>query len=972
MNLKWLSLPLLTLFVISCTEKELTYIKYVDPFIGTGGTGWSEGRCFPGPVLPYGRVQLSPEVRDDLWTGYYRYDQPTIKGFSHTHLSGSGISEASDITIMPTVGEPRFTPGTVKEPESGYRSRFSKENEIARAGYYSVILDDYNIKAELTATTRTGMHRYTFPETDQANIIIDLRYGVMSDWVIDSWVNVLGDHTIGGFRRTNRWADDNCVYFVAEFSRPFKAAAIVSDSIVDWNIKEAQGGNLQVMLTYNTSEKQELIAKVGISSVSMEGALLNLQTENPGWNFDKVKRRAEEAWEKELSKIEVEGDEEYKTTFYTAFYHTMLGPFVYSDVDGKHRGLDHQEHQVKDRDYYTLFSLWDTYRTLHPLMTITQPERTVDIIKTFIDIYDQGGMLPVWEVFASETYCMMGYHAVSVIADAYRKGIRDFDVKMALTACCSIAEQRELNLYDYVNLGYIPSDMTRWAVSKVLEYAYDDYCIAMLAKEAGEEGIYNTYIKRAQFYKNIFNPETEFFAPRWSDGKFHTKWREDYCEAGPYQYKFYVPHDLETLIDMFGGKDEFVSQLDTLFAKGQYQHDNEPSHHMAFLYNYAGMPWKTQERVDHILKNEYNNTPSGLCGNDDVGQMSAWYVMSALGFYPLCPGTPEYVITTPAFEYASIDVGEGRRFVIEAKGRTRDSKYIKSVSLNGKPYTKSYITHADIMAGGVMSFEVSDTPDKAWGSQAEDCPKSRITDLAVGMPFVVIDNNEATGKKTITLNSITPGADIYYTLDETVPTTSSAKYEKPIEINETTVIKSIGVAEGYNNSLVSTKTVKINHSGYPKIIENIPVAYNHLTAEGGAKNLIDGIIANSTDVLCGSWVFFDGANDMDVTVDLGEIKPVNAIFVNFLQKANFNAFVPKRVEYSVSSDGKTFTSVKVFEFTINPQRDIHEYVMSCPFHLTPAVNTRYVRVKADRQDECTKWNLPFDSANLFADEITIR
>lgn len=974
-NLKWIYLPLLALITFSCAEKELKYTPYVDPFIGTGGEGWSEGRCFPGATVPYGMVQLSPEVRDDWWTGYYRYDQPTIKGFSHTHLSGAGISEGADITLAPTTGEVLFTPGDVKTPESGYRSRYSKETEQARPGYYTVVLDDYGIRAELTATTRTGMHRYTFPETTEANIIVDLRYGVAGDWVVDSWIKILDDRTIGGFRRTNRWADDQFQYFAAQFSEPFDSVAVISDSIIDWNLRDAQGHNIQAAIRYNTTERPEIIAKVALSSVSLEGALLNLNKENPGWDFDKISHMAEAQWEKELSKVEIEGDEEYKKTFYTALYHTMMGPTVYSDVDGSHRGHDRQVHEVENRDYYTLFSLWDTYRTLHPLMTILQPERTAEVINSFLDIYEQGGMLPIWEVYACETYCMMGYHAVSVIADAYVKGIRGFDEKKALEACRSIAEQQDLSLNYYTELGYIPSNRTRWSVSKSLEYAYDDYCIAMFAKEMGDAETYDLYIKRAQSYKNVFNPETGFFMGRNSDGKWKPNfnprgWSDDYCEAGAYQYKFYVPHDVHTLIDLFGSRETFTAALDTLFARGEYQHDNEPSHHMPFLYNYAGAPWKTQERVHRILTEKYNNTPEGLCGNDDVGQMSAWYVMSALGIYPVCPGTPEYALTAPLFDRATIRVGKRKTFVIEAKNRGKGNKYIQSVTLNGKPYHKSYLTHADIMKGGVISFELSDTPNTEWAIRVEDCPPSRISETATAMPVVVVENNDVIGPKRISLECVTPGSDIYYTLDGSDPTTASPRYEKPIDITETAVVKAQGTASGQSNSLVSNTTVRIRKSEYPKIIENLPVTKHHeLTADGGSLNLIDGL-RGTLEAYSGYWVYFEGDNQLDVTVDLGSYDAIGWISVGFLHMPNFNIFLPKKVEYLVSEDGRTFTSVGEYSYTLDPSKDVQARVQRYNNELV-YTKARYVRIKAEKTGACPPWHSPWFPSNMCVDEIVI-
>lgn len=961
--------------MISC-EPDLHFVNQVNPFIGTGGLGWSEGRCYPGATIPYGMVQLSPENRDDLWTGYYRYDLSTIKGFSHTHISGSGISEGADITIAPTVGDIRFVPGEPDKINSGYRSRYTKTTEKASPGYYTVFLDDYGIKAELTTTLRTGMHRYTFPKSKQSNLIVDLRYGVKEDWVLDSWIKVIDKHHIGGFRRTNRWAGDQRQYFVAEFSKAIDSVAIVSNSVMDWNMKEAQGNNLQAVIRYQTENNEQIGVKVALSAVSMESALENLLHENKGWNFDKIRQKAAMAWDKNLSKIEVEGQvDSLKQIFYTAYYHTLLGPTVYSDVNGDYLGSDYKIHNVgKGKNYYTLFSLWDTYRTLHPLMTILEPTRVNDIINTFVQIYTQSDLLPVWNVYSSETWCMMGYHAVSVIADAYVKGLRDYDSEKALEACKKMANLDYLGLEYYKNLGYIPSDKNRWAVSKVLEYAYDDYCISQLAKAMGHKSDYEDFAKRSLSYKNVFNIENKFLMPKNNDGTWKASftpngWSKDYCEAGAYHYRFYVPHDLTSLVSMYGGEEKFSSALDSIFTKRMYEHSNEPSHHMPFLYNYVGKPWKTQERVREILLSCYNTFPAGLCGNDDVGQMSAWYVMSALGLYPVCPGNPEYILTSPLFDKVTLNLENGKKFVISAENQSLENKYIQSVTLNGEPYTHSYITHNDIMKGGELHFVLSDVPNKSWGIALSDRPVSRVGLQVADRPNILVNSDHAVGPKTISMGTSSPNSSIYYTMDGTEPNEHSTLYTHPFQVKENVVIKARNIQKGMSSSLVSERTISIKETEFPKIIENISLPqYHELTADGGALNLIDGF-CGTTETYGGYWVFSEN-KDLDVTVDRGCELPFEEITTHFLHQPNTGSFAPKEVQYLISNDGKNFTLLEkhVYDFQANKNKlsDIITFTTN-----TISGKARYIRVKAVNAGKTYK-DIVFQAANLLLDEVIIK
>jgi len=649
----------LALFFSSCLNNDISFTQHVDPFIGTD----AHGHVYPGAATPFGMVQLSPDTRKDSWDGCsgYHYSDNTIMGFSHTHLSGTGVGDYGDIRFMPTVGEIMLNPGSEESPESGYRSSFSHEDELAFAGYYKVRLLDYNIQAELTATPRAGFHKYTFPNSEQANIIIDLTEGVTSDYILDLWVEVISDTEIQGLRRTDGWSDNQYVFFNAKFSKPFSRYGFAVDGKEKTMLKKASGKDVKCWVSFAAEEKEEVKVKVGISAVSAENAKLNREEEIPGWKFEKIRKQANKLWNDELGRIEIvdNDQDDRKKIFYTSLYHALLNPNLYSDVNGEYRGHDNEIHTAEDFDYYTVFSLWDTYRTEHPLLTIIDQKRTVDFIKTMLAQYEQGGLLPVWELAANETNCMIGYHSVPVIADAYMKGIRDYDVDLALDACIESAMQEQFGLEWYMKLGYIPSGKESESVSKTLEYAYDDWCIAQLAKEMGRDDVYETFIKRAQYYKNVFDPETKFMRAKLNGSWFSPfdPWEVNfnYTEANSWQYSYYVPQDVSGLMDLLGGSDSLAARLDLLFSArqntsgrhqaditgliGQYAHGNEPSHHMAYLYNYCGKPWKTQKRVRQIMDELYTSNADGLCGNEDCGQMSAWYVMSALGFYPVTPAS---------------------------------------------------------------------------------------------------------------------------------------------------------------------------------------------------------------------------------------------------------------------------------------------------------------------------------------------
>lgn len=736
--------------LFSCAEKELPkeYTDSVNVFIGTGG----HGHTFPGATLPHGMVQLSPDTRLLGWdacSGYY-YDDTSIMGFSHTHLSGTGIGDYGDILFMPVVGEKPLIAGTAENPDEGYRSRFSHEQESARPGYYQVLLQDDSINVELTATLRAGLHRYTYPKASDARLIVDMEPTIHGHQHPVTQIRVVNDSTIAGMKYTVGWAKRHYVYFYAVFSSPFdyklySGTEYQSDSTsVTVNTAKA------VIRFKNLPVDGRVLAKVGISSVDEEGARLNVEAEIPNWNFEDVMKEANTAWNEALGKIDIEtSDNDSRTVFYTSLYHAFIQPSLASDVDGRYRTMGHEIKQDASYTNYTVFSLWDTFRAAHPLYTIVTPEQNQTFIRSLLRKYDEGGILPKWELASNETGTMIGYHAVSVIADAMMKKQCDFDVKKALEACIRssvydtmgvtpMMDRQILNgklmpvSIKYKNeLGYIPCDKVGGSVSQGLEFAYNDWLIAQMMKEHNRKDLYDKYMELSRNYRNYFDPETKLMRGRLSDGSWITPFDpasvqrpSNYVEGNAWQWAWFVPQDVEGLMELVGGQKSFEAHLDTLFTTsseltgdpnaaadvtgmiGQYAHGNEPSHHIPYLYNYAGAPRKTQALVDHILRTLYHNDPNGLSGNEDVGQMSAWYALSAMGFYSFCPGRPVYEIGRPMFDKVTIHLSNGKDFIIQAKNNSVENKYIRSMKLNGEKLAEPRFSHFDLMKGGELIFEM--------------------------------------------------------------------------------------------------------------------------------------------------------------------------------------------------------------------------------------------------------------------------
>ncbi len=744
-------------------DEKRNLIQYVDPMIGTA----KMGHTYPGATVPFGSVQLSPETDTIAYSlngkyngevykycAGYQYEDKTIVGFSHTHFSGTGHSDLGDFLIMPTTGKLQLNPGVASKPLSGYRSAFSHSTEKAEPAYYSVFLEDHKIKAELTATTRVGMHQYTFPKSDQAHIILDLTSGIYNYDKKNVWtfVRVENDTLITGYRQTNGWARTRTVYFAMSFNKPIKSygQAAQEKSVYRgfWgrfdqtkNFPEMAGQNLKLFFDFDTNEGEKIKIKMALSPVSSAGALENMKKETPDWDFEKVKKQSQDIWNKELNKIQIETiQKEDLVNFYTAMYHAFLGPTEYMDLDRNYKGLDMNVHKAENFTNYTSYSLWDTYRALHPLFNIVQPKRNADMVSSMLAHSDQSvhKMLPIWSHYANENWCMIGYHSVSVVADAIVKGNISFDAEKALQACVNTAK---VPYYDglefYINKGYVPEDKNGASVSKTLEYAYDDWAIAQAAKKLGKTEIYNEFINRSKNYKNVYDEKTGFMRPKLNDGTFKKEFDpldthgQGFIEGNSWNYSLYVPQDPADMIQLMGGNEKFKVRLDSLFNMhlpdkyfenteditrdgiiGNYVHGNEPSHHVVYLYNWTDSPWKAQDKIRMILKKMYRNGADGLGGNDDFGQMSAWYIFSSLGFYPVAPGSDEYALGSPLIKNAVLNLENGKTFEVSTVNQSDKNVFVSKVLLNGKQLDKPFLKHEDVINGGKITFYMSSKPNK--------------------------------------------------------------------------------------------------------------------------------------------------------------------------------------------------------------------------------------------------------------------
>ncbi len=743
--------------VVGASAGEARLSSYIRPFVGTQG----QGNTYPGPSAPFGMIQPSPDTDTTNWDtdAGYEYTDPTIMGFTLTHLSGTGCPDLGDFLFMPQVGKPELVVGPKDHPESGYQSTFSHADEAAAAGYYRVKLQKSGVTTELTASERAAILRFTFPASDEASILTDLNHIINGGrWhVAESRVRIEDGSTITGFHLVNGWAKERYLYFAARYSRPFDEAQIISSgkpvtysSYVNYRFhskNEAVGTNLEFLAHFKTHAGEVIQVKVAISAVSADNALQNLDTEIPDWDFDRVREATCALWDRELSRIQGEGSEDQKATFYTSLYHAMLVPNLYEDVNGQYRGFDQNIHTAKGFTEYSIFSLWDTFRAEHPLLSLIQEKRDSDMINSLLVHYDQSvdHLLPMWELQGNETWCMIGYHAAPVIVDGYLKGVKGFDAQHAYEAIKATALNPDYDgLAVYRKLGWVPFDVENESLSKTLEYAYDDWCVAQMAKALGKKDDYDFFMQRAAAYKNIYDPVMGWMRPKDSQGAWRTPFNphsfgggtniNDVTEATSSQYSWFVPQDVPGLIDIMGGKEKFATKLDSLFTSteatkelgpddqrgciGEYWHGNEPSHHVIYLYAYAGQPWKTAQRLHQVVVTQYGSAPGSLCGNDDCGQMSAWYVFTCMGFYPVCPGSDYYVIGAPQLPKTVMHLSNGRTFTMTAENLSETNIYVQSVKVNGKNWDSPFLPWKEVTHGGKIAFTMGPQPSPTWGIKA--------------------------------------------------------------------------------------------------------------------------------------------------------------------------------------------------------------------------------------------------------------
>ena len=945
-------------FLTTTFSQAQDFAKHVNPFIGTGG----HGHTFPGATVPYGMVQLSPDTRiDGSWDGCggYHYSDSTIYGFSHTHLNGTGVSDYGDIMLMPTMGEPSFD-------NKIYSSTFSHANEKASAGFYSVKLDKHNIDVRLTTSTRVGFHEYTFNKAGQANIILDLNH---RDKLLEGTVRIIDDRTIEVLRRSEAWARDQYVYARIEFDTPLLI-----------NLKRGKnkpenlltGEDVAISFSKQVKKGEKILVKVALSLTSYEGATLN-SSEIDHWDFDKVHQAAVTLWNKELSKIEVTSDDTDKLAiFYTALYHTMMQPNIAQDLDGKYRGRDNKIHVAEGFDYYTVFSLWDTFRGAHPLYTLIDKKRTSDYINTFIKQYEQGGRLPVWELASNETDCMIGYHSVSVIADAMVKGITGFDYEKAFEASKASAMRDVLGLDAYKKNGFISMDDEHESVSKTLEYAYDDWCIAQMAQLLNKKEDYQYFMQRSQNWKNIFDWETGFMRPKknggWDKPFDPREVNNNFTEGNSWQYSFFVPQDIEGLIQAHGGKDSFEAKLDALFNAeskttgreqvdvtgliGQYAHGNEPSHHMVYLYNYIGKPEKTAAKVHYILNEFYKNTPDGLIGNEDCGQMSAWYVLSAMGIYAVTPGMEKWESNVPLFDSITLKDANGKNLV----------NYKKEI-VNG-------VSNRIFLLGEKLKEQMTDSRSSMGSQFAKPDESIKVNSI---IPVPVIQAESKAFKDNLKIEIINLDKDKYeliYNIEN--PNNKNLlglrRYTEPFYITESCKVNAFNIirqSNNYSNASSATFFKKPNNYSI-----NIKSKYNPQYHAGGPEGLLDGILGTE-NWRKGDWQGYQ-SQDFEAVVDLQEAKEITEISARFLQDQRSWILMPTKVDYYVSEDNVNFTYFGSVTNTLDPKIEENQ-IQNFTFSETKGKKARYVRVIAKNFGELPEWHQGAGGdAFIFVDEITIK
>ena len=967
MKSKFLIISIISVFLFNSCLSANKKIELVDPFIGTGG----HGHTFPGSTAPFGMVQLSPDTRIEGWDGCsgYHFSDSIIYGFSHTHLSGTGVGDYCDLLLMPTSGNVNFNNG-YKNKIDGYSSSFNKANEFAEPGFYQVRLDKNKINVSLTCTERVGIHKYDYSLNDTANIIIDLEH---RDELLEWSLEKISATEISGHRISKSWAQEQHFYFYLQTSSSIDLADYYA---------EHENKPTKIALRFIDLKDKTLIIKVGISAVSIEGAKANLIAEASHWDFNKYKNNVQNKWEKALSKIDVVGQLiNEKKIFYTALYHSMIAPNIFNDVNGDYRGTDLKVHNSVDNTY-TIFSLWDTFRATHPLYTLIEQERSKEFIGTFLKNYLDGGQLPIWELSANYTGCMIGYHVVSVIYDALVKGIELKNQDLLFEAMLQVAERDELGIPEYRSNGYIPAEVETESLPKTLEYSYNDWCIAMMAKRLNKTEIFNEYISRAQYYKNCFNPATGFMQSKvngsWQYGFIPSEVNFNFTEANSWQYSMFVPQDVKGLIDLHGGRDAFESKLDQLFETssnltgreqsditgliGQYAHGNEPSHHMAYLYNYLGKPAKTQKRVNQIMKEQYSSSPDGLSGNEDCGQMSSWYVMSALGFYAVTPGLPYYTIGTPLFNEAIINLENGNQFKIVAKRINQDDFYVTGAFLNGKKLNKSFINHKDIMDGGELILELASAPNLEWGKL--NVPVSSIAEdySIVAVPYFTALKQSFVDSLKVELSVSNKAATVYF--KSSVDSTFKL-YNGPFYIKETEKFIAYSQFEKKSSKIVSASYYETEGGRTLELKSTYSNQYN----AGGDNALINGL-KGPDNFMTGYWQGFHD-QDFEAIVDLGKVKPYSFISIGALQDIKSWIWYPKELKFSVSLDGLNYELISVFVNDF-PDDRYGSFIKDFQLNLANKTAFRFLKVEAKNYGNCPQWHLGKGGKTwLFFDEIIV-
>jgi predicted alpha-1,2-mannosidase len=927
---------------------QTSFATYVNPMIGTGG----HGHTFPGATVPFGMVQLSPDTRiDGSWDGCsgYHYDDTKIYGFSHTHLSGTGCSDYGDILLFPTTET--ITAEDLKKQK--YSTTFKHENEKANAGHYSVQLDN-GVKAELTATTRVGVHQYEFPVAEYAYIILDLE---LRDKVINALANIKSKTKIIGYRRSQAWAKDQYIAYDLEFSEPFVDVLNADGSLLN-KPNSIEGKNLSLCFKFKMPANRIIKTKVAISPTSPEGAEINMAAECGHWDFEKIKKEAEAFWNKELSKIEIKtSQEEQKTIFYTALYHTMIQPNVAMDVDGNYRGRDNKIHKAIGFTYYTVFSLWDTFRGAHPLYTIIDQKRTSDFINTFIMQFEQGGRLPVWELASNETECMIGYHAVSVIADAIVKGIKGFDYEKAYKACKNSAMLDHFGLKSYKKNGFISVEDEGESVSKTLEYAYDDWCIAQMAKLLNKPTDYLQFMKRSQSWKNIFDAETGFMRARkngnWVKPFEPREVNTYYTEGNAWQYAFFVPQDIHGLITKIGGREKFGEKLDELFTAssittgreqadisgliGQYAHGNEPSHHMAYLYNYINETHRTAFYVNQILRDFYKAEPDGLIGNEDCGQMSAWYILSSIGFYQVTPGSKQFVLGSPQFDTVKIHLENNKLFTICTNNRNKENIYIASKKINGKDYNENYFHFDNMMKGDSLILEMDKmaldvNANKPLAKALINSPEASLLSIPI------MDSDKSSFTDSLLINIKSDAACFYAIGDKNEKPKIFKSFTKPFYIYSDKSIYAFAKTKSMTSDTIYASYKMRTNNWTVKLITSYKPEYS----AGGEDAIIDGI-KGTTNWRKGDWQGFQG-NPFEALIDLGKIQDVNTIHSSYLQDSKSWILFPTKVSYYVSEDNTNF----VLHSIVNHATDANDETVQIKniSSMVKKVSARYIKIKA--------------------------